>query len=120
MSGINWEELYKRYNQFGEYHDACTVMKQYTMLQIFVESKKISFDMEKRILEYERLSYGMEGFQGLKYESMIPQPKSIFMRIHLLGIVADAIPDEFYDEYKSNAQSIVGITMAIALYYLGY
>lgn len=118
---VELRELYKRYNQIGEYRDAFTVPNQHVMMQFCKKAFLTSADMNKKIIELSMLdtSGKMAAFQELKHFSEFIQPKSILMRIDLLSIVADAIPDSFYSKIGIEPTSITEISLAIALYYLG-
>jgi len=58
-------------------------------------------------------------FRELPVDSECVQPKSIFLRIYILNIVASSIPDSFYKHINYSATSIVEISLSITLYYLG-
>ena len=116
------ETIYRRYNQFGDFYNAFTVSNQYIMLQIYKEAKCYPVDIEQRIIdkeELERMRKSVGKFQELSFESEFVQPKSIFLRIYILNIVAHSIPESFYKRINYNAISIVEISLAITLYYLG-
>lgn len=115
------EVIYKRYNQFGDLYNASTVSDQYTMIQIYREAKHYSVDIEQRIIDEElkRMRKNAEQFQELLVDSECVQPKSVFLRIYILNIVASSIPETFYKRIVYSATSIVEISLAIALYYFG-
>lgn len=113
--------LYKRYNQFDEYYDSITVPSLFWMIKIYKESKKYSVNVEQKILDYvqEDIREETGNYQELSNEKEFIQPKSIFIRIYILDIIAHSIPEEFYKEIMYNADSIVEISLAITLYYFG-
>jgi len=115
------EVIYKRYNQFGELYSATTVPNQYIMIQIYKEAKHYPIDIEQRIIDKEihRMRVCVGQFQELPVDSEFVQPKSIFLRIYILNIIASSIPETFYKRIIYNATSIVEISISIALYYLG-
>lgn len=115
------EAIYKRYNQFGDFYSALTVPNQYIMLQIYKEAKHYPVDIEQRIIdkEIERMRKSEGQFQELSLDSELIQPKSIFLRIYILNIVAHSIPETFYRRIAYSAESIVEISLAITLYFLG-
>lgn len=115
------EVIYKRYNQFGDLYSATTVPNQYIMIQIYKEAKHYPIDIEQRIIDKEihRMRECVGQFQELPVDSEFVQPKSIFLRIYILNIIASSIPETFYKRIIYNATSIVEISISIALYYLG-
>ncbi len=115
------EVIYKRYNQLGDLYKATTVPNQYTMIQIYKEAKHYPIDIEQRIIDKEmhRMRECVGQFQELPVDSEFVQPKSIFLRIYILNIIASSIPETFYKRIIYNATSIVEISLSIALYYLG-
>lgn len=118
---VELRELYKRYNQIGEYRDAFTVPNQHVMMQFYKKAFLTPPVMNKKIIELSMLDTAdkMAAFQELKHLSEFIQPKSILMRIDYLGIVAGAIPDSFYLKMGIEPKSIIEISLAITLYYLG-
>lgn len=115
------EIIYKRYNQFGDLYSATTVPNQHIMIQIYKEAKHYPIDIEQRIIDKEihRMRECVGQFQELPVDSEFVQPKSIFLRIYILNIIASSIPETFYKRIIYNATSIVEISISIALYYLG-
>lgn len=115
------EYIYKRYNQFGDFCNAITVPNQHIMIQVFREAKHCSVDFEQRIIDEEikRMQKSVGQFQELPADRECVQPKSIFLRIFILNIVASSIPKVFYRDIMYSAASIVEISLAIVLYYLG-
>lgn len=115
------EVIYKRYNQFGDLYRATSVTNQHIMIQIYKEAKLYPIDIEQRIIDKEihRMRKSVGQFQELPVDSEFVQPKSIFLRIYILNIVASSIPETFYKRIIYNATSIVEISLSISLYYLG-
>ncbi len=115
------EVIYKRYNQLGDLYSAITVPNQHIMIQIYKEAKNYAIDIEQRIIDKEihRMRKNVGQFQELPVDSELVQPKSIFLRIYILNIVASSIPETFYKRINFNDTSIVEISLSIALYYLG-
>ena len=74
---------------------------------MFDQKGQIIIDKEE--LESMRKSVGQ--FQELSFESEFVQPKSIFLRIYILNIVAHSIPESFYKRINYNAISIVEISL---------
>ena len=113
--------LYKRFNQFGEYTSSYTILHQYTIIQIYKELKKRDVDIEKMICDLEinpaTSIYGEP--KELVYETKDVQPKSMIHRLYYLDIISSSLPDHFFREIGICADSIVEITISIALYYLG-
>jgi len=120
MSSI-LERIYERYNQFGDYYEAYTVKKQYTMIQILKESKNSYVDIESKIKEYEieRVQEQTKNSQELVMYSEEIQPKSVILRGYYLRIIANSIPESFYERMGISGTSIVELSMAITLYYFG-
>ncbi|WP_313070249.1 hypothetical protein [Lacrimispora sp.] len=115
------EKLYKRYNQHCEYYSAYTVKNPYTMIRILKDSKKQRIDIDKQIKEYEidKLLEKNKNFQELIIDSENIQPKSIFIRVYYLKLIASAIPESFFQRMNINGSTIVEMSLAITLYYLG-
>ena len=115
------QTIYKRYNQFGHYYDSITVPNPFWMIKLYKASKKCSVNIEQEIMSYMRkdLHEKTEHYQELLTENEFIQPKSVFIRIYILNIIAHSIPEEFYKNIMYNANSIVEISLAITLYYLG-
>lgn len=114
-------ELYRRYNQFGIYKDFVPVDNQYTIINLYREMKNKEIDINVWLEKHwaNNIKTAIECKQGLSYDNELIQPKSIFLRIHLLNIVANAIPQSAYNRMEISANIIVDMTMAIALYYFG-
>lgn len=115
------EVIYKRYNQFDDLYNATTVYNQNIMIQIYKEAKHYPIDIEQRIIDKEihRTRKSVGQFQEFPIDCEFVQPKSIFLRIYILNIVASSIPETFYKNIIYSATSIVEISLSIALYYLG-
>lgn len=115
------ERIYKRYNQFEEHYGDYTVKNQYTMIRILRESKTNNPDIDKQIKKYEidGLLDVKKDYQGLVFDSENIQPKSIILRVHYLELIASSIPESFYDRNEIDGTSIVELSLAITLYYLG-
>lgn len=115
------ESIYKRYNRFGNLYDATPVPNQHIMIQIYREAKHHLINIEQRIInsEIHKRRENVGQFQELLVDSEFVQPKSIFLRIYILNIVASSIPETFYKRIIYSATSIVEISLSIALYYLG-
>lgn len=116
------EFIYKRYNQFGDFYHAFTVPNQYIMVQMYRKTKHYPADIEQRIIDEDikRMCTSAEQLQKLQADSEFVQPKSIFLRINILNIVASSIPETFYKQISYSATSIVEISLAVALYYPEY
>lgn len=115
------EKLYKRYNQFGEYYSAYTIKNSYTIIRILKDNKKQWIDIDKQIKEYE-IDRQMEkntNFQKLIIDSENIQPKSIFIRVYYLELIASAIPESFFQRMSIDRSTIVELSLAITLYYVG-
>ncbi|MEY8494399.1 hypothetical protein AALC16_15500 [Lachnospiraceae bacterium 29-91] len=91
------------------------------MIQIYKDAKHYPVDIEQRIIDEERnrRKKRVKQFQKLSVDCEFVQPKSIFLRIFILNTVAASIPETFYKRVIYSAASIVEISLAIALYYLG-
>ena len=115
------KKIYKRYNQFGNYIDAVTINSQYTMVELYKEMQKQNVDIDAWLRENEikRIKDRIGKFQELAFESEFVQPKSIFFRFFVLNVIANSIPVLVYKRMNYSAQSIVEVTIAIAMYYLG-
>lgn len=113
------QTLYKRYNQFGEYYDSITVPNLFWMIKIYKKSKEYSVNVEREIMDFMRknIQEKTKNYQELSNENEFVQPKSIFIRIYILNIIAHSIPKEFYKIIDYNADSIVEISLAITLHY---
>ena len=114
------EFIYKRYNQFGDFYHVINVPNQYIMVQMYRKAKHYPANIEQRIIDEDikRMCTSAEQLQKLQADSEFVQPKSIFLRINILDIVASSIPETFYKQISYSATSIVEISLAIALYYL--
>lgn len=114
------ESLYKRYNQFGEWSDEIPIPNQFLMILLYREAKHHSIDIEKKIGEYicEKSCKNREHFQEIESELTEIQPKSIFIRIHILTLIAHSIPETFYKRIMYTADSIIEISTTIVLHYL--
>lgn len=114
--------IYKRYNQFDNQKNVITVQNQYTMIKIYREGKSNLVDIETQIgkIESQRILDSIDSSQGFLLESHFIQPKSMIIRVYLLEIIARSIPKSFYDRINYNADSIIELTMAITLYYIGF
>lgn len=115
------KKLYKRYNQFGEYYNYITIPNQFCMIKIYRELKKGQFDLEEKIEDYysKEIRKKIKNYQEWLSEIEFVQPKSIFIRIYILYIIAQSIPEKFYEGINYKADSIVEISLAITLYYFG-
>lgn len=118
---INIERLYKRYNQFGEYSKDWTIKNPNNIIIAYLESKKMDIDFDKRIMELEinDMKEKMDNTKLLLSDRFMEQPKSSFVRIILLKVVLNSIPKNYFIRNELDSYSIIGITVAIAMYYLG-
>ena len=115
----NLKLLYRRYNQLGIDNSIYTVQRQYTMIQIYREFKERNVDIEKRIAEIEFMSkYSTEQpLQKLLSDSYMVQPKSVFLRMYYIGLIAQSVPESVYIRWGCSAETIIEISVAIAMYY---
>lgn len=115
------EKIYKRYNQFDEYYSAYTIKNPYTMIHILKDSKNQRIDLDKQIKEYEidKFLERHRDFQELIIDSKNIQPKSIFIRVYYLELIISAIPESFFQRMSIEGSTIVELSLAITLYYVG-
>lgn len=114
---ITIKELYKRFNQFDEYYNSAPIIKSVTMAKIYRDYLGQNIDIEKVIYSFEKKIWKYEGEQ-LFWDSNAIQPKSTGFRLLLLRIILDSIPISCYKKMEIEKCEILGITHAIALYYL--
>lgn len=117
---ITLKNLYKRFNQYGEYYSFPPIIKSATMAKIYREYSGKNVDVEDIIGDLEKKYWGMDiKRERLFLDSNAIQPKSTGFRLLLLQVVLDAIPESIYREIEISKIDILGITHAITLYYLG-
>jgi len=117
---VTLKNLYKRFNQFGEYHSFCPIIKSSTMAKIYRDYSSENLDIERIIGDLEKKYWGIDKKrERLFLDSNAIQPKSTGFRLLLLKVVLDAIPESIYEKIEISQIDILGITHAITLYYLG-
>ncbi len=113
------KKLYQRYGQFGEYEHVFPIKNVNTMLQIYRESKEKDVDFEKRLIELELKEYGNQKCSKGELDEEFLQPESVFVRIFMLDLILESVPEQYFDFRQISADSILGLTMSIAIYYHG-
>lgn len=117
---ITLKNLYKRFNQYGEYYSYAPIMKSVTMAKIYRDYSEETIDIEKIIHTLENCYWNLgKEKKELFLDSNAIQPKSTGFRLLILRVVLDAIPESVFLRMDISKNDILGITNAIVLYYLG-
>lgn len=116
---VSLRELYKRFNQFGEYNNSFPVHHSNTMAKIYKEYSGRDIELDKIIMQIENpVSYVVQHSGSLYMGNEFIQPKSVGFRLDMLHLLLDSMPESFFLKICLDECSIMGITCSIFLFYL--
>jgi hypothetical protein len=115
---LDVKQMYKRFNyaEDGKY----PILYASSIIQLYRDGISNGEEFEKEILNREVISpvIGNHKKSLMLMEKSFIQPKSIFIKLQYLILVANAIPSSFYKEIGVSYNTIIRTTLSIILYYL--
>ena len=109
-------ELYKAYNGLAEYYYLPDIPDQFPIIDLYKRAD--NFVLSDEISKILCDNFKNQTLCCLENGLKLVQPKSIFARIKYIDLVASSIPSDYYKRIGFSKESIVGISLAIVLYYL--